>query len=92
MDQAHNPPERRNTFNQSDIELAKRVVNAVLETIREESEHGVPGGIIYAALMAKGASFEGYTSIMWSLQKSGLVVKHGGLFFPTKLTGPFTLS
>lgn len=44
---------------------------------------GIPGGTLYAALMAKGCSFAQYEQIMLGLMTAGLVRKSGELYHAT---------
>ena len=53
------------------------ICKAVIETVREAGPMGAPGGHIYAALMAQGASLSQYESLMSALVRSGKLERRG---------------
>ncbi len=61
-------------------EALARLGMAVLDSIKEAGILGAPGGVIYAALMAKGASLQQYESFMNGLVGNGLVQKEGDCY------------
>ena len=63
------------------LQALRAIVAAIVESIKEAGEFGAPGGIIYAALSAKGASLSQYQSIMDALVRSGKVTREGDLYF-----------
>jgi hypothetical protein len=56
------------------------VCNAIIETIKESGPLGVPGGILYAALMTQGCTFNQFTGIMGILVRSGKIRKQGDCY------------
>ena len=60
----------------------KELINAVLNTIAETPE-GAPGGILYAGLMTKGLTYEGFQRLQAFVVSAGLVNINGDLWFPT---------
>ena len=59
---------------------ALQIYKAVIDSIRESGERGIPGGTIYAALMAHGATIAQYEALMQSLLNTGLISKSGELY------------
>lgn len=54
---------------------------AVLAAIRDAGERGVPGGMIYAALMQHGCSFDGYQTLMGMMVNAGAIERRGECYF-----------
>ena len=59
------------------IEAIRRVCDAILEAVKVAGLMGAPGGILYAALMAQGCSFDQYTQLMAGLVQAGKLRKQG---------------
>jgi hypothetical protein len=59
----------------------KVAVDAVMEGVKAAGPHGAPGGVIYAAMMAHGASFNQYTGLMGAMVRAGKLTKTGELYF-----------
>lgn len=57
------------------------VLELIVEAVKESGAHGMPGGSLYAALMAYGCSFSMYEELMAVLLREGRVVKRGQLYF-----------
>mgnify|MGYP001566626972 FL=1 len=60
----------------------QNLINAVLSTIAETPE-GAPGGILYAGLMTKGLTSEGFQIIQTFVVSAGLVDIQNDLWIPT---------
>lgn len=58
---------------QQQIAAVQRIGLAVLETIAESGSTGAPGGVIYAALQAQGATYSQFESLMSGMVKTGMV-------------------
>jgi len=48
----------------------------------DETQTGVPGGTIYAALMQYGCTLEQYDAIMGALVSAGQITRKGDLYYP----------
>jgi predicted transcriptional regulator len=59
------------------VEAIAAVTEAIVETIAESNGVGVPGGLIYMALMSYGISLNTFESLMAGLTHAGLVVRSG---------------
>ena len=55
----------------------KRILDAIIETVKESGPMGAPGGILYAGLMAQGCSLNQFESIMGGLVRAGKLTKQG---------------
>ena len=66
-------PEQRAALNQ--------VANIICDVVKETGDRGAPGGIIYAALMAQGFSFNQFVSLMGILVRKTRVRQEGDLYF-----------
>ena len=62
-------------------EAVRQIADAVVESVRVAGDQGAPGGMLYAALMAHGASFSQYQSLMGALVRAGKVTRRGDLYF-----------
>jgi hypothetical protein len=62
--------------------VIKRIAAAIVDTIKETPE-GAPGGILYAACMSFGMSYEAFETLMSALVEVGAVEKRGQLYFAT---------
>ncbi len=60
------------------------LMKAVLETVQECGPMGSPGGVIYAALMTQGITFDQYEIIMGVLVETKKVTKRGDCYFPVE--------
>ena len=58
-----------------------QVVKALVDTIAETGDRGAPGGVLYAALMAHGCSYEMFQNLMTLLVQSKKVVRRGDCYF-----------
>ena len=63
------------------IQALRLIVSATLEAVQAAGPSGAPGGVIYAALMAQGASLSQYQSLMASLVRAGKLRQDGELYF-----------
>lgn len=59
----------------------KAVADAIIDAVRAAGPTGAPGGILYAALMAYGATLQQYEQIMAGLVRAGMLRKSGELYF-----------
>ncbi len=57
------------------------VLAALLLAVRAGGHSGVPGGVIYAALMTQGCSLEQFEALMGSLVRMHKVRKSGDCYF-----------
>ncbi len=64
---------------------AIKVLSAVYEAIAATGDAGIPGGTLYAHLMAQGCTLENYTAIVGTLTRSGLVTKRGEILVASPL-------
>ena len=62
-------------------DVLRQVANAVVESVKEGGTMGVPGGYLYAALMAYGFSLENFESLMAGLVSCKMFRKSGDLYF-----------
>jgi len=53
--------------------VAKEVLRAIADTIRECGDEGCPSGILYASLMQFGCTFELYCKIIVAFKREGYV-------------------
>lgn len=61
--------------------LLKKVVTAIVDSVKEMGVQGAPAGQLYAALMATDISLEQFETIMGSLVRVKLLRKSGNLYF-----------
>ena len=69
-----------NQMTDTQKKVVTMIATAVYSTIKETSA-GVPGGTLYAALMAHGCQLHQFEQIMAALVNSGVVTKRGELYF-----------
>lgn len=67
--------------NKANVKALLAIVDALVDVIKESGSQGVPGGTLYAALMAQGCNFQQFENLMSLLCESGKVVKRGQLYF-----------
>jgi hypothetical protein len=60
--------------------VLRRVAEAITATINE-TPHGAPGGVMYAAVM-QHLSLDRFEAIMRVLVEAGRLTKRGNLYFP----------
>ncbi len=58
-----------------------QIANAIVETVKEAGDQGTPGGVLYAAMMAHGASLEQFEQLMAALVAVKKLRKRGDLYF-----------
>jgi len=58
-----------------------KIVQAVVETVRECGSTGAPAGILYAVLMSYGATLEQFETMMRLLVEAKKLRKDGQLYF-----------
>ncbi len=63
-----------------ELQNALDIMVAVVETIRTSGPQGAPSGPMFAACSAKGVSLDGYTRLMVSVVRTGLVEKRGDVY------------
>lgn len=63
------------------VKAALAVLHTILETVKEAGEDGVPSGPVYAALMASGLTYTGYTSAINLLVKAGKVRESNNVLY-----------
>ncbi len=63
------------------LRLLKLALEAVIDAVKAAGPMGAPGGVIYAAMMAQGASLSQYQSIMGALVSVGKLRRQGDLYF-----------
>lgn len=54
---------------------------AIVDVVKDAGPMGAPGGLIYLALMNKGASYDTYEQIMAGICDAGLIEKRGECYF-----------
>lgn len=64
-------------------QLIRKIADAILAAVAEAGPLGAPGGHLYAALMAHGATLDQYESFMAGLVRAGLVTKRGECYHIT---------
>lgn len=57
------------------------LLQALLDTVKDAGEHGVPSGVMYAALMGRGITLESFNVLMAALVFSGKVTKCGHVYY-----------
>lgn len=55
----------------------REVARAILSAIIAGGTLGAPGGVLYAALMTAGCTFDQFNSIMRALNSTRMVEQHG---------------
>jgi len=65
------------------IDLLQRLGLATLESIEAAGETGAPAGVLYAAMMAQGASKNQFDSFMAGLENKGMVSTEGLCYWVT---------
>lgn len=58
---------------QEQRKAAIMVINAMLETIKEAGEQGVPLGPMYAAMMSHGMSYDSFMQVISTLERIGKI-------------------
>ena len=61
--------------------FVKVVCEAIIDAVAGAGEQGAPGGILYAALMQHGFSFQQFETIMGTLVRIGELEKRGQCYF-----------
>lgn len=56
------------------------IVSAVLDAIRAAGPTGAPGGVLYAACQAHGATLSQFESLMRALERAGKVERDGDCY------------
>lgn len=56
------------------------IVSAVMDAVKAAGPDGVPGGVLYAALMAQGCTLSQFESLMGALVRNGSLVKSGEFY------------
>jgi hypothetical protein len=62
------------------IRLIRQIADAIVATVREAGPQGAPGGVIYAALMAQGCTFNQFQSLMSGLLRTGRLALDGDCY------------
>lgn len=70
-------------MNEQQRNAVRAIARAVVSATIAAEPLGAPGGTIYAALMAQGCTFNQYVSLMGSIERAGLISKHGECYRPT---------
>lgn len=60
------------------------IAGAVIEAVAAAGPTGAPGGILYAALMAHGCTYDQFTQIMGGLVQAKLLTKSGECYHIAK--------
>jgi hypothetical protein len=63
------------------VQALRLICDAIIETVKKAGESGVPGGVIYTALMTQGCTMQQYEEIMGGLVAVGKLTKRGNLYF-----------
>lgn len=64
-----------------DVKKTLALCDAVADIVQAGGDQGVPGGTLYAALMAHGCTLEQFEGVMRALVATRLVEKRGQLYF-----------
>ena len=67
--------------NTDQVYKLKLVLDAVVDAVKAGGAMGAPGGIIYAAMMARGCTLANYEAIMAALVRVGKIRRSGDLYF-----------
>jgi hypothetical protein len=62
------------------IEIVRHITKAITDTVFDAEPLGVPGSVIYAALVEQGCNFQQYESIMSRLVGNGLLTRDGDIY------------
>lgn len=62
-------------------QVVDAMLDAVVDAVKAVAPAGAPGGVIYAALMGHGCSFNQYTSLMAGLVRNGKLRQDGDCYF-----------
>lgn len=63
------------------LRAIKAVADAIVDAVRAAGSMGAPGGVIYAALMGHGCTFNQYQQFMGALVRTGKLRQRGDLYF-----------
>lgn len=55
------------------VNAAQKAALAILESVRDAGELGLPSGHLYVALASKGCSMQRYENMLMSLRNTGMV-------------------
>lgn len=64
------------------IKALMAIASAIVETVEELGEQGLPAGHLYATLMGIGCSLEQFNTIVGTLVEAGKIRKQGHLLLP----------
>ena len=68
----------------TDNELKLALLNAIVSAVDAGGSMGVPSGVLYAALMTAGMTYEQYTMCMSVLVSDGILRQSGHAYFVTE--------
>lgn len=71
----------------SQLLALKAVCDAIIEAVSAAGNAGAPGGVLYAALMGQGCTFENFNGIMSGLVGAGMLCRVGECYY----LGEFTI-
>ena len=54
-------------------QAAQQVLSIIADTIKDSKDQGTPLGPLYAALMARGMSYDTFTNIIGTMESIGLI-------------------
>ena len=57
------------------------LLSAIVDSVKMAGDHGAPGGVLYAALMAHGITLDQFESLMSALVSAGKMTRKGHLYF-----------
>ncbi len=60
-----------------------QLLQAICDAVATGGEHGVPGGTLYASLMAAGCSLQQFQTLMDLLVQMGRLRRKGHLYYTT---------
>lgn len=70
------------TNNHADTIFAMKVIlDSIVESVQEAGPQGVPGGILYAAMMSHGVTLTQFETIMGALVRAERLTRRGHLYF-----------
>jgi len=64
----------------SQIAAIRAIADAIVDAVKAAGPTGAPGGVLYAALMAQGCTYNQFTSLMSALVSAGKLTKDGHVY------------
>jgi hypothetical protein len=61
--------------------MLRLLVDVVVDSVREAGPEGAPGGVLYAALMTQGCTYQQFESLVSGLVSVGKLTRRGHCYF-----------